>query len=159
MVIEKQLLDLGGLAMFVAGCIIVVKYLVKMFEDVKKAHKEDRDNMEEKQQVFIDEMRKSDEMRINTYKEILESLRKDSKDREDSLILTLNNLTTTMDKAFGDFSKVLNVTNESMIEVSAQLGNLGSDFHRELNNISQRIGDVEKSMDRVNEKLAIKDKK
>lgn len=128
--------------------IAICAYLIS--KDAKQQEQTAKE-MERREQA----QREENERRTNNYKEILDGLREDSKAREEALLSTLNSLTSTMDKAFHDFSKTLNVTNESMIEVSTQLGNLGVELHREFDHLTQRMGDVEHGMDRINEKLSI----
>ena len=133
----KSIVNMGEIGLFIAGCIIAIKY----FTDKEKTNIK---NQEEK-----------DKQREATYKEILENLRIDSKKREEALIMALDKQTSSTENTLIEFSNVLHTINENLIEMSAQLSNLGSSVHNDISQVNQRIDKIESGMDKVNEKLGL----
>ena len=120
----KSVINMGEIGLFVAGCIIAVKYFIDEKKTNAKKH-------EDTQKALIEQIKKNDEQRVATYREMLNELREDNKKREDAHLSTINK-----------FSDVLAENNKALTELSVQIENLGG-----------RMADIEHSMDKVNEKL------
>ena len=92
---------------------------------------------------------------IEIYKETIKEMREDFNKREEALIKALSGLSNTIEISLSKFSDTINHINDSMIEVSTQLGLLGTNINNEVGHLCQRMGDVEHGIDRINEELKI----